>query len=242
MSKFACGLVADPPDSRDFMLQDYLSPAPEPILSVFEVSPLSPIRDQKTQPICVGEACSGLKDNQERLQGKDDFLSSPLFIYNESKKRDGLNGGGTYLRIALKVLQDIGTVEESCCPYNGRLNVPYCDGWEEQAAKYKIKGYASVSPDPMEMVKALATFGPCVVGMYTSQSWSRTTNGNISDMTDNRYRRGGHAILFIGYNLHTKRFKFRNSWGDDWGDHGNGTLSFHEYQTQMLTAWSSIDL
>jgi hypothetical protein len=37
---------------------------------------------------------------------------------------------------------------------------------------------------------------------------------------------GGHAILLVGYDLDQKAFRFKNSWGDDWGQSGYGTLEF----------------
>ncbi|MEI6627929.1 MAG: C1 family peptidase [Alphaproteobacteria bacterium] len=38
---------------------------------------------------------------------------------------------------------------------------------------------------------------------------------------------GGHAILLVGYNDDTQKFKFMNSWGTWWGDNGYGTLPYN---------------
>jgi len=37
---------------------------------------------------------------------------------------------------------------------------------------------------------------------------------------------GAHSVVVTGYNLDEKIFFFKNSWGDDWGQNGFGTLSF----------------
>lgn len=37
---------------------------------------------------------------------------------------------------------------------------------------------------------------------------------------------GAHSVILTGYNLEEKVFYFKNSWGDDWGEAGFGTLSF----------------
>lgn len=37
---------------------------------------------------------------------------------------------------------------------------------------------------------------------------------------------GAHSVILTGYNLEEKVFYFKNSWGDDWGESGFGTLSF----------------
>lgn len=36
----------------------------------------------------------------------------------------------------------------------------------------------------------------------------------------------GHAIVLVGYDEDKKTFKFRNSWGINWGNEGYGTLSY----------------
>lgn len=41
-----------------------------------------------------------------------------------------------------------------------------------------------------------------------------------------------HAVLIIGYNLDKKHFVFKNSWGEDWGNKGFGSISF-DYWDQM---------
>ena len=37
---------------------------------------------------------------------------------------------------------------------------------------------------------------------------------------------GGHAIVAVGYDDQTQRFKFRNSWGTGWGDQGYGYVPY----------------
>jgi C1A family cysteine protease len=37
---------------------------------------------------------------------------------------------------------------------------------------------------------------------------------------------GGHAVLIVGYDIHTHLFTFQNSWGTGWGDKGFGYLPF----------------
>ena len=37
---------------------------------------------------------------------------------------------------------------------------------------------------------------------------------------------GGHAIMIVGYDDKTERFKFRNSWSTWWGNEGYGTIPY----------------
>ncbi len=41
-----------------------------------------------------------------------------------------------------------------------------------------------------------------------------------------------HAVLLVGYDLDTKIFTFKNSWGTEWGNKGYGKISF-SYMDQM---------
>lgn len=43
---------------------------------------------------------------------------------------------------------------------------------------------------------------------------------------------GGHAVLVVGYDLRSRLFTFKNSWGTEWGRNGYGTIPF-DYVDQM---------
>ena len=45
---------------------------------------------------------------------------------------------------------------------------------------------------------------------------------------------GGHAILGVGFDDMTQRFKFRNSWGPTWGDGGYGYIPYAYLTDQNL--------
>lgn len=44
---------------------------------------------------------------------------------------------------------------------------------------------------------------------------------------------GGHAILLVGFDRAQRVFIFKNSWGNDWGEEGYGTMSF-----EFVNNWS----
>lgn len=50
---------------------------------------------------------------------------------------------------------------------------------------------------------------------------------------------GGHCVLFVGYDDDKKLFKFRNSWGSDWGDKGYGYLPY-DY-ADRADGWSILE-
>ena len=44
----------------------------------------------------------------------------------------------------------------------------------------------------------------------------------------------GHVIAFIGYDSTEQKFKYINSWGDAWGDHGYGYVTFSEVNNRSF--------
>jgi len=44
----------------------------------------------------------------------------------------------------------------------------------------------------------------------------------------------GHAVLIVGYDIPKRTFTFKNSWGDQWGDKGYGTISFDSFEKASL--------
>jgi C1A family cysteine protease len=52
----------------------------------------------------------------------------------------------------------------------------------------------------------------------------------IIPIPDGSLARGSHAICVVGYDDNSSWFKFKNSWGEEWGDKGYGS-----------DAWVSVD-
>jgi C1A family cysteine protease len=63
---------------------------------------------------------------------------------------------------------------------------------------------------------------------------------------------GGHAILITGYDTEKKLFFFKNSWGENWGERGYGSISFDHvnyysgqpvvlYFMKYITPWANLN-
>ena len=57
-----------------------------------------------------------------------------------------------------------------------------------------------------------------------------------------QYCYGGHAICVCGYDNKKKLIKFKNSWGDSWGEKGYGYLHYSYIENYMWDAWACKDL
>ena len=251
MKRYFRGLLPDPLDRRDYPIAAFLPEAvaiPAEYRSEYE----SPVREQGTLGSCVAQASvAGMKEQQERRQvaslasqnvaAPDPPPLSPLFVYQLCKKIDGIpKVDGTYVRVAMKVLQDTGVCPEDCLPYRPKLGQEPCPAWKELAEPYKIKSYASCPADVEAIKAAILEYGGVVAGVYTSYQWSRSTDGLIADLKRNNQRMGGHAIWVCGWTA--DRFRFKNSWGVKWGDKGYGYLTYQYLEDQMISGWTSVDV
>jgi C1A family cysteine protease len=49
---------------------------------------------------------------------------------------------------------------------------------------------------------------------------------------------GGHSVCLVGYDDAKQTFKFINSWGPTWGDHGYGYLPFKYLEGSGSESWA----
>jgi len=124
-----------------------------------------------------------------------------------------------------KSLQTNGVCSEETWPFNLRKITarPPRDAYDE-AAEHKIHTPAIIQKNDIFHVKdSIAQGKPVVVGIILhSEFWSADAkdSGKITMPGPNSQNKGGHAVLFVGYDENRKHWIVRNSWGEDWGDRG----------------------
>jgi GNAT superfamily N-acetyltransferase len=70
-----------------------------------------------------------------------------------------------------------------------------------------------------------------------SKQWFHAEKGVIPDPLPDDEIIGSHAVTFLGYDDHTRKIKFVNSWGQGWGDEGFGTLSYAHFEERSVESW-----
>jgi hypothetical protein len=224
-----------------------------------DLSPtLPPVGSQSPQNSCVAWAIayaaqsyyarSGFKDwNYITPNGQLNFAAvfSPSYVYNQ------INGGqdnGSNFYTALNLLKEQGVATMRSMPYTHFQQQPSEEARAE-AARYKIKSFRRLGEimDPVLDAKdQLAQSHPVIINAKTDLTYfDNGFSGNRpspyvwSQVGNVRYGLN-HALLVVGYNDQLQAFKFINSWGTTWGDHGYGWISYNNYNRVVVESFTMI--
>lgn len=202
--------------------------------------------EQGSQGSCVGWSIAYYKSFQEhRERGwdySDNTIFSPSYIYNQYAQS---KEGGMNIEDGFRVLVDQGIAPKSDFPYkeNDWTTKPP-QSVKDIASQYKAASYQAVPSTGNALVNALrehlASGDAAVIGIplyfpeiripFTDwQIWMETKTPTVIDipsaaiLQEKVYH---HAITLVGYDDEKMRFKFINSWGEDWGEKGFGYLTY----------------
>ena len=219
------------PDHRDKLMA---APPEATVLppSIDLAKKCPPVRDQGALGSCTANAVLAAMGFLYTRNAKTDPQLSRLFTYYYTRKIGGSGpseDAGAALRDAMKCLTAYGSCYESTWPYAERefsTEPPHravMEARDHQAQLY----YRCPS---LRSVKASIAQGFPVVGGFscpkTMFDASVRKTGIVPYPTPTEPMNGGHAVLFMGYDDKTKRLKFQNSWGTDWGVKGFGFLPY----------------
>ncbi|UTW61881.1 C1 family peptidase [bacterium SCSIO 12741] len=215
----------------------------------------SPVMNQGSLGSCTAQAAVSLYEFMENKKHGEFVDGSRLFVYKTTRNLMGLTGDtGATNRSTIGALAIFGMPPETYWPYRiGQFDVEpsafcYSFGQSFQALRYaRIDHSNRQGARLLSAVKTMVNFKiPMVFGfsVYRSISRSRTT-GKVPFPHARDRRRGGHAVLAVGYddnieidNGHGMISKgailFQNSWGTGWGDDGFGWLPY-DYVLKGLT-------
>lgn len=239
------GCLEDPKDLRDIPMGLVLPPIPLPG-KIDYTGEMTPVRNQGNEGTCVAFASVvGVKEYQDAKEYDKAIGLSPRYLYSLCKKNDGdPDADGTYPRVAMKMLLKYGTPPESYWPYHPHQIDKPRSGADKAAIRYRVKAYARLKTI-LEMKRSLVVNGPFLAGVDVYESWftkKAEKTGLIPMPKKSEQYQGGHAICVVGYDDVKKMFKFKNSWGNFWGDNGYGYLAYDYMKQYCVDAWSDTDL
>lgn len=238
---YTTGAKLNEKDYRDISIAKVQAPVELPKKYITDIS-MIPVLNQRGIGACVGHAIATALIYMNYIETKNIELLSPRFIYALSKKIDGLATEGTYPRVGAKVTTDSGCATEAILPNDTFLThaqyitISLSEAQKQASKPFSTKGYAFVPSEVNALKQAIFQNGIITISIACGQiGFNDIKAGNTN---------GLHYICFYGYETKGDDtiFYYRNSWGDTWGDKGNGKLSAKEFTGYMFDAIAYVDL
>ncbi|WP_415855936.1 C1 family peptidase [Sinomonas sp. G460-2] len=237
------GWVPDVPDQRD-----HLFAAPPAVLGALPPSAdltaqCPPVYDQGQLGSCTANAIAAALEFDADKQGITGYATpSRLFIYYNERVMEGTvaSDSGAQIRDGIKSVGAQGACPETEWPYViAQFAVQPTQQCYIDAKQHRAVAYQRVSRTLQQMQGCLAAGYPFVFGftVYESFESQQVAQSGIAPMpAPNEQVLGGHAVVAVGYDNTSQRFRVRNSWGTGWGQAGYFTLP---YQYLLSTGLSS---
>ncbi len=233
------GWIRDTPDFRDFQYK------PPPRLRRAAMLPRSvdlrenmpPIWDQGQYGSCTAHAINAAVAYVQRLS----FTPSRSLTYYLERAMEGdpQSDNGAQIRDGIKVVATDGVVNESEWPYDAShmFQAPPSQVLAD-AQKDLVASYERVKRGVTSLRTPLAEGFPVVVGFSVYESFEQQSvadTGIVPMPSAGERLLGGHAVALVGYDMKTRRFLARNSWGPDWGQSGYFTMPDKYFTTAGLS-------
>ncbi len=244
------------PDHRDFLYRSVRPtglPLPTSVdlrTSAMQRVPIEPNLDQGDLGSCGPNSVAlHLAMNQVAAKARTVVLPSRLFIYYCTRSLMGTvqEDSGVDNRTMLKALAKYGWCPEKDVPYkiSGFKKKPPTTAFTKAKSNI-IRQYHAVPQTLRTMKECLADGRPFVFGftVYESlESEEVARTGVVPMPLRDEAVLGGHDVLIVGYDDVRQCFIFKNSWGNLWGDQGDGTIPY-AYATDPNLAgdfWTIVD-
>ena len=219
----------------------------------------STVEHQGSLNSCTANAGVGMLEFYERKAFGKHVEGSRLFLYKVTRNLLNWTGDtGAFLRTTMGAMVLFGVLPEKYWPYVAedfeKEPTAFCYAFAQnyQAVKYfRLDPPVLPKDQVLSRVKTfLAHKMPSVFGftVFTSIGQGGAT-GRIPFPCANDGRRGGHAVMAVGYDDNMKirnnacdkettgALLIRNSWGQGWGEGGYGWLPYEFVLKGLATAW-----
>ncbi|MEP6495895.1 MAG: C1 family peptidase [bacterium] len=186
------------------------------------------VYDQGQLGSCTANAIGAAYEYETRKQALADFMPSRLAIYYGERyiEHTVASDAGAEIRDGMKVVAKTGVAPEKLWPYiESKFAKTPPQAYFTAAKSHICTSYESVEQTESAIKSQLAAGFPIVFGISVYESFESDAvakTGTVPMPKAAEKMLGGHAILITGYT--STVFRFRNSWGKNWGKGGYATL------------------
>lgn len=163
-----------------------------------------------------------------------------MYAFVRGRQLDGTFPGsrltGVWPITDLRVRKGWGMPPESAWPYTDEEWPPRePPGMDVLAKKNRLFAYTRIRT--LDHVRRVLVAGSLVGAAFEiDESWDKLPEGRIAHPRDHASD-GSHFITIYGYDDEAEELKFRNSWGEWWGDRGDGCLPYAYWQDRLVESW-----
>lgn len=181
---------------------------------------------------CVAKVISQIAENWYSKQTDENTEMSDGFIYGALRK-DTSVGEGMLVSAAMDLWTSIGTLPKKYfnvikeMPEIKKIVAKFPEFYE-MASKYKLKGYVTFN------------YGQEKKDLAIKDALTKYKYGLLA--VSNDYFRDAHCIQLTGWNDKTGKYKFKNSWGESYGDKGYSEIPKDEVNKVYLPLFEDIKL
>lgn len=199
----------------------------------------SPVEDQLKTNSCVANAVIGALEFHQLKAGRPLTDLSRLFVYynarvlSESTHLDQ----GSYIHHGMASVLAYGACESRMWPFmEAMVTTKPTDACYQNGRNYEAVQYAR-TPRGVPALVTLAQGLPIVFGMYAPGEYydiaAQTGRMPRPDQVITSRPPSGHAMLVVGYDMPSRHYLVRNSWGPGWAEQGYCWIPF-----ETMDAWS----
>ncbi|XP_045477244.1 procathepsin L-like [Harmonia axyridis] len=184
-----------------------------------EKGAVTKVKDQGLCGSCYAfSAIGSLESNYKIFKGKlIPFSEKQLVDCSWNQGNYGCEGG--LVSTAYEYVEKYGIESEKDYPYQDDDGHCYYD---KTKVVTKIKGYVEIEEgSERDLQIAVATMGPVSVAMDATFELQGYDYGILDDKFCTTYELN-HYVVVVGYGVDNgiEYYLVKNSWGEDWGDHG----------------------
>jgi GNAT superfamily N-acetyltransferase len=172
---------------------------------------------------------------------------SVMYSYVRSRQLEGTYNDdptiGCWPITAFRIDRGWGNPGEERWPYDGSAESwpPKEPAHIDQYAKENRIAFAYQRIRSVGECKEAIFERHCIlISVDITKSWFNAINGEIPLPKTEDEIIAGHGFSIVGYDDHTKKFTFANSWGVGWGDRGYGYLPYEYFDLFLTEAWVDV--
>lgn len=194
---------------------------------------LGPVMNQGNCGSCVAFATIATLEASTSIAAKAAWLKpqfSPQALFACGGGRCDM---GWYVSSGASYVKKNGVIDNSCAPYtmgsdgNDVSCKQFCNNQSERV--FKVKDTFTVGGifgSSAQKVKDALKKGPVITSMTVYEDFLTYSSGIYKSVSNKSV--GGHAVSIVGYSDAERYWLVRNSWGEDWGDHGFVKVSWDD--------------